>query len=179
MTQLIPAVNSNDHIYGNLNAALELVEYGDYQCPYCGRAYPIIKNILRKSGADLKFIFRNFPLSKIHPLALPAAIATEAAALQDKFWEMHDIIFEKQQTLEAESFFLFAETTGLDPERFKSDIQRKDLAEKVQHDFESGLRSGVNRTPSFFINGKKYDSDWEEDELLEYLKDQLAEISIS
>ena len=179
MAQLIPAVNSNDHIYGNLNAALELVEYGDYQCPYCGRAYTIIKSILQRSDTDIKFIFRNFPLSKIHPLALPAAVATEAAARQDKFWEMHDIIFENQPKLNAESFFLFAETIGLDTKHFKSDIERKDLAEKVHHDFESGLRSGVNRTPSFFINGKKYEGSWEEDEFLAYLHDQLAGISIS
>ncbi len=179
MAQLIPAVSSKDHIYGNLNAPLELVEYGDYQCPYCGRAYPIIKTILQRSDTEIKFIFRNFPLSKIHALAFPAAVATEAAACQDKFWEMHDIIFENQQELDAESFFLFAETIGLDPKHFKNDIERKDLAEKVRRDFESGLRSGVNKTPSFFINGKKYEGSWQEDEFPAYLHDQLAGISIS
>jgi|SRR5688572_837838 protein-disulfide isomerase len=177
MTQLKTAVNSNDHIYGNAKAALELVEYGDYECPYCGRAYPIIKSIQQKLGPDLKFVFRNFPLSKIHPHAFSAAVATEAAGLQDKFWEMHDIVFENQKILDAENIFLFAQTIGLDLDRFKNDVEQNELAEKVRQDFESGLRSGVNRTPSFFINGKKYEGGWEEDIFLQYLKNQLAEIS--
>ena len=179
MTQLIPAVNSNDHIYGNPSAALELVEYGDYECPYCGRAYPIMKSIQQELGPDLKFVFRNFPLSKIHPHAFSAAVATEAAALQEKFWEMHDIIFENQKTLDAESIFLFAKAIGLNPERFKNDIQQKELIDKVERDFESGIRSGVNRTPSFFLNGEKYDGSWEKNEFLQYLKGQLAQIAIS
>lgn len=179
MIQLIPAVNSSDHIYGNPNAALELVEYGDYQCPYCGRAYPIIKSIQEKLGDDLKFVFRNFPISKLHPQALNAAVATEAAGLQDKFWQMHDIIFENQKKLDAETIFLLAKGIDLDLEQFKNDIQQKALVYKVEHDFESGIRSGVNRTPSFFVNGEKYEDSWEEDKFLLYLQGQLAQISIS
>lgn len=178
MTQLIPAVNSNDHVYGNINAAIELVEYGDYQCPYCGRAYPIIKNIQQKMGADLIFVFRNFPISKLHPQAKMAAIATEAAGLQNKFWEMHDIIFENQKKLDIESMFLYAKAIGLNVERFRFHIQREDLAEKVEQDFESGIRSGVNMTPSFFINGKKYEGSWEEDKFLLYLQSQFKKNSI-
>lgn len=178
MTQLIPAVHSNDHIYGNENAALELVEYGDYECPYCGRAYPIIKSIQQELGEDLKFVFRSFPLPKIHPHAISAAIATEAAGLQDKFWEMHDIVFENQKALDAENIFLLAQAIGLDLEQFKNDIQQKELADRVEQSFESGLRSGVNRTPSFFINGKKYEGSWEENKFLQYLKDQLTNASI-
>src|ERR1700754_983339 len=106
MTQLILAVNSNDHVAGNPSAPIELVEYGDYECPYCGRAYPIVKNIKQQLGDGLKFVFRNFPLSKIHPHAFPAAVATEAAGLQGKFWEMHDIIFENQGTLDEDHIFL-------------------------------------------------------------------------
>lgn len=173
MTQLFPAVNNKDHVYGNLNAPLVLVEYGDYQCPYCGRAYPIIKSIQRQLGPDLNFVFRNFPLSKVHPNAVAAAIATEAADLQDKFWEMHDIIFENQKTLDHESIFRFAKTIGLDSERFKKDIQQKELADKVEQDFETGIRSGVNKTPTLFVNGKKYDDIWDENKFLEYLKGQL------
>jgi protein-disulfide isomerase len=179
MTQLKPAVNSNDHIHGNHNAALELVEYGDYQCPYCGRAYPIVKNIQQVLGPDLKFIFRNFPLSRIHPHAFAAAVATEAAGLQGKFWEMHDIVFENQKMVDTESIFLMAKMIGLDLERFKSDVQRKELAEKVEKDFESGMRSGVNRTPTFFINGEKYEGSWEENDFLAYLQGQLALIASS
>jgi len=173
MTQLKPAVNSKDHIQGKNTAPLELVEYGDYQCPHCGHAYPIIKSLQQSLGADLKFVFRNFPLSEIHPDAFNAAVAAEAAALQQKFWDMHDIIFENQQALDLENLFLYAKTIGLSIERFKNDIQKNTLIEKVEQDFESGIRSGVNGTPSFFINGKKYNGDWEEDVFGEYLKRQL------
>jgi protein-disulfide isomerase len=173
VTQLKPPVNSKDHIQGKNTAPLELVEYGDYQCPHCGRAYPIIKNLQRSLGDDLKFVFRNFPLSEIHPDAFTAAVAAEAAGLQDKYWEMHDIIFENQQALDLESLFLYAKAIGLDVKRFKNDIQKNELADKVEQDFESGIRSGVNGTPSFFINGRKYNGDWEEDVFDQYLKSQL------
>jgi protein-disulfide isomerase len=174
MTALKPAVNSKDHIQGKNTALLELVEYGDYQCPYCGHAYPIIKNLQRSLGTDLKFIFRNFPLSEIHPDAFNAAVAAEAAGLQQKYWDMHDIIFEHQQQLDFESLFLYAKTIGLDLERFKNDIQKDMLVTKVEQDFESGVRSGVNGTPSFFINGKKYNGDWEENVFNQYLRSQLS-----
>jgi protein-disulfide isomerase len=173
MTQLKPAVSSKDHIQGENTAPLELVEYGDYQCPHCGRAYPIIKNLQQSFGVDLKFVFRNFPLSESHPDAFNAALAAEAAGLQQKFWEMHDVIFENQRKLDPESLFLYAKTIGLDLERFKSDIQENALTIKIDQDFESGVRSGVNGTPSFFINGKKYDGDWEGREFIQYLKGQL------
>src|SRR5258705_8554548 len=140
MKQLIPAINSNDHITGNAAALIELVEYGDYECPYCGRAYPIIKDIQQTLESEIKFVFRNFPLSKIHPHAFSAAVASEAAGLQNKFWEMHDIIFENQRKLGDENILLMASSIGLDPERFKNDIQQKTLIDKVEDDFESGLR---------------------------------------
>ena len=175
MTQLIPAVNSNDHSFGDPRAPLELVEYGDYECPYCGKAYPIIKDIQQRIGSDLKFVFRNFPLAKIHPHAFSAAVATEAAGRQDKFWGMHDLVFENQKTLDVENIFHFADLLRLDIERFSNSIQEKALIEKVEKDFESGLRSGVNRTPTFFINGIKYNGGWSGDQLLAYLKGQLAE----
>ena len=170
MAQLHPTVGSTDHIQGKNTARLELVEYGDYQCPHCGHAYPIIKRLQQSLGADLKFVFRNFPLSEIHPDAFNAALAAEAAGLQEKFWEMHDIIFEHQRRLDVESLFAYAKTIGLDLERFKNDIQKNTLSSKVDQDFESGVRSGVNGTPSFFVNGKKYNGDWEEDVFLQYLK---------
>src|SRR2546422_6563189 len=113
MAKLKPPLNSNDHLQGKPSASIELVEYGDYQCPHCGHAYPIIKNLQRSLGDDLKFVFRNFPLSESHPDAFNAAMAAEAAALQHKFWEMHDIIFENQHALDFESLFLYAKTTGL------------------------------------------------------------------
>lgn len=171
--QLKPAINDNDHVSGEVKAVIELVEYGDYQCPYCGRAYPIIKSIHEKLGNDLRFVFRNFPLSKIHRQAFTAAVATEAAGRQEKFWEMHDIVFENQQTLEAEDLIGLAGTIGLDLEQYKHDIQQEELFNKVEMDFESGVRSGVNGTPTFFINGKKYEGSWEEEPLYQYLKNLI------
>ena len=176
MKQLVPAVSSKDHVKGEPEAILELVEYGDYQCPYCGRAYVVIRNIRRELGKKLRFVFRNFPLAKIHPQARPTAIAAEAAALQGKFWEMHDIIFEHQDILSAGNMVLFAKNIGLDIAQFENDIQLKALFDRVEQDFESGIRSGVNRTPSFYINGKKYEGYWEENALLEYLKSILFDM---
>lgn len=179
MIDLTPAVNSNDHLYGLPNAPLELVEYGDYECPFCGRAYPIVKSIQEKLGEDLKFVFRNFPLRKIHPNAYPAAVATEAAALQDKFWEMHDIIFENQRTLGPGYILGFARELGLDMERFQKDIADESLYLKARRDFESGMKSGVNRTPTFFVNGKKFNGDWSGNELLGYLECELDWVRVS
>ncbi|MBL7699089.1 MAG: DsbA family protein [Chitinophagaceae bacterium] len=173
MKQLTPSVSSFDHVLRYANAPIELVEYGDYECPFCGRAYPIVKDIVEQFGRDIKFVFRNFPLSKIHPHAFMAAVATEAAGMQGKFWEMHDIIFEHQRNLDAENIFLLAEKIGLDPDRFKQDMHLQELIDKVESDFESGLRSGVNRTPTFFINGEKFNGEWSEGGLLEALKQKL------
>lgn len=173
MTQLTPSVNSYDHILRYANAPLELVEYGDYECPYCGRAHSMVKNIIERLGRDVKFVFRNFPLTKIHPHAFMAAVATEAAGLQNKFWEMHDIIFEHQRNLDAENILILADRLNLDLEQFKHDIKMQVLIDKVESDFESGLRSGVNRTPTFFINGQKYEGEWSNGELLDFLKRKL------
>jgi protein-disulfide isomerase len=170
MKQITPPVNKTDHVFGNPIAPFELVEYGDYQCSYCGHAYQVVKDVLQQMKSDIKFVFRNFPLSKIHPHSFMAAVATEAAGLQGKFWEMHDIIFENQRTLDAEKILFFAETLDLDLDRFKNDIQQQSIIDKIENDFESGIRSGVNGTPTFFINGKKYEGEWMDNQLLDYLK---------
>lgn len=167
---LKPTVSEKDHMQGDKNAPIEMVEYGDYQCPHCGRAYPIVKAIQKKLGGKLKFVFRNFPLAEAHPNATNAAIATEAAAEQGKFWEMHDILFEHQNNLKDSALIKYAEQLGLDVAQFEKDFDRQDVQDKVSDDFESGVRSGVNGTPTFFINGKKYNDSWEEDVLLEYLE---------
>ena len=167
---LKPPVSDTDHIQGDPAAAIQLVEYGDYQCPHCGRAYPIVKRIQQKLGSKLSFVFRNFPLAEVHPNATNAAVASEAAAAQGKFWEMHDMLFEHQQNLRDISLLKYAEQLGLDIEQFKSDFEKDITLQKVESDFESGVRSGVNGTPTFFINGKKYNDSWEEDILLEYLQ---------
>lgn len=153
---LKPSVNTNDHAQGNNNADLVIVEYGDYQCPYCGAAYPILKELMREFGGQVKFVFRNFPLSEMHQYARPAAIAAEAANLQGKFWEMHDAIYENQQNLNENFLMKLAEKLELNIPQFEEDLQKVELEEKVDSDFESGVMSGVNGTPSFFINGNKF-----------------------
>ena len=168
--KLRPPVNEKDHIQGPADAQVELVEYGDYQCPHCGRAYPIIKRIQQELGDTLKFVFRNFPLSEAHPQAFIAAVAVEAAAKQNAYWEMHDLIFENQQLLPSLPFVSFAQKLGLDADQFEEDLADSALSAKVEADFDSGIRSGVNGTPSFFINGLRYDDSWEEKRLLTQLK---------
>jgi len=171
---LRPPVSAKDNIQGNENAIIELVEYGDYECPFCGRAYPIVKKIQEKVGNRLKFIFRNFPLTKIHHHAKLAAVATEAAAIQGKFWEMHDIVFENQKLMNHYALVNYARQVGLNLTQFENDLAKSELFEKVETDFVSGLRSGVNATPTFFINGEKYNGSWEEEPLGKYIEEQIA-----
>src|SRR6218665_28505 len=165
---LKPTVNKKDHVQGNLNSDLVIVEYGDYQCPYCGAAYPVLKALMKEFGGQVKFVFRNFPLSEMHQYAKAAAIAAEAANLQGKFWEMHDAIYENQRNLNELYLFELAEKIGLDISQFKDDIQKAELEEKVDSDFESGIMSGVNGTPSFFINETKFNGGAED--LLELVR---------
>lgn len=157
MAKLKPPVTNKDHLQGNPEASVELVEYGDYQCPFCGEAYSIIKSIQEKMGNKLKFVFRNFPLSEIHQRAASAAVAAEAAGFQGKFWEMHDMLYENQRNLLDEDLIRYAEQLNLDMKKFQEDFRNREYKEKVESDFESGVRSGVNATPSFFINGAKYE----------------------
>ena len=170
---LKPPVSDKDHIQGSQNASIELVEYGDYQCPYCGRAFPILKKIQTQLGDDLKFVFRNFPIEESHPDAMQAAVASEAAALQNKYWEMHDTLYEHQYDLSEAGILRLAQKLKLDVKQFASDIQNEVLVQKVEVDFESGVRSGVNGTPGFFVNGQQYYDNWEYEYLLTYLKGLL------
>lgn len=157
MAKLTPPINKNDHVQGSPDGIVTLVEYGDYQCPHCGAAFPIVKQIQKTFVKNLRFAFRHFPLSNVHKYAFPAALAAEAAGRQGKFWEMHDMLFERQSMLNEYAFLEFAEEVGLRIPAFKMDLQDPTLVEKVEADFESGMRSGVNGTPSFFINGNKHD----------------------
>lgn len=169
-------ISDIDHALGNAHAPIELVEYGDYQCPFCGQAYPIIKWIQAQLGDDLRFIYRNFPLSKTHPQAKQAAIASEAAARQDKFWQMHDLLFEHQKRLHTPQLIEYAQQLDLDIDAFKNDMEDEQLAKKVEADFYSGMRSGVNATPTFFVNGEKYKGGWQDSEL--FLKNLRAAIPV-
>jgi protein-disulfide isomerase len=171
---LKPPVGPNDHVQGNPRAPIELVEYGDYECPFCGQAYSAVKAVQEALGDDLKFVFRNFPLSQVHPHALPAAQAAEAAALQGRFWEMHDVLFEHQDMLAEPYFFRYAEALGLDMERFARDYASPEIAAKIRADFLSGARSGVNGTPTFFVNGEAYHGSWAQQDLVDALSSLLA-----
>lgn len=157
MSKLTKPVSASDHVLGSEDARVTLVEYGDFECPYCGAAYPITSQIIHKMGDQLRFVFRQFPLTEVHPYALAAAEASEAAAAQGKFWEMVDMIYRNQDELDNEHLYDFANAIGLDMKRFKHDMQDHTYEGKVQEDFMSGVRSGVNGTPSFFINGRQYE----------------------
>lgn len=157
---LKPLVGELDHAQGDPNARITLVEYGDYECSHCGRAYPIVKRLQRELDTDLRFVFRNFPLAELHPHAIAAARMAEAAARQAQFWPMHDRLFEHQDRLSERDLIAHARHLGLDLVALRESLAAADVAERVQSDFMSGVRSGVNGTPTFFVNGERFDGDW-------------------
>jgi protein-disulfide isomerase len=156
MSSLKIPVTESDHIQGNLNAPLTLVEYGDYECPYCGEAYPMIKQVQEKFGKDLRFVFRNFPLQEMHPQAEIAAESAEFAGSHGLFWEMHDALYENQKLLSPELIIELAETLGLSSVNLQKALTQRVYEPKVRADFLGGVRSGVNGTPTFFINGDRH-----------------------
>jgi protein-disulfide isomerase len=165
-----PVTDDRDHIEGLGDAAVTLVQYGDYECPYCGAAYPIIKEVQAAMGERLRFVFRNFPITTSHPHAEQAAEAAEAAAAQGKFWQMHDHLYENQRHLRDDDLHSYAEALGLDVDVFKKEIAEHVHADRVHEDFMSGVRSGVNGTPTFFINGLRHDESYEFESLLSALE---------
>jgi protein-disulfide isomerase len=170
----VPVSDERDHVQGPPDAPATLVEYGDYECPYCGAAYPIIKKVQAAMGDRLRFVFRNFPISTSHPHAEEAAEAAEAADSQGRFWQMHDLLYENQRHLRDEDLRAYAEQLGLDVELFDKELAEHVHAERVHEDFMSGVRSGVNGTPTFFINGVRFDHSYEFDSLLAALERAAA-----
>ena len=166
----VPVDTDRDHIQGSLDADVTLLEYGDYECPYCGAAYPIVKEAQARMGERLRFVFRNFPITTSHPHAEQAAEAAEAAGSQGKFWEMHDLLYENQRRLTDEDLRSYAEQLGLDLESLGKDLAEHVHAGRVHEDFMSGVRSGVNGTPTFYINGVRHDDSYELDTLLAALE---------
>ena len=162
-------VGPRDHAQGSSKARVTLVEYGDYECPHCGRAYPIVKDVQRRLGSKLRFIFRNFPLGEAHPHAQHAAEAAEGAAAQRRFWEMHDMLFEHQQALLDRHLVQYAAALGLDTTVFEQELRAHAHRARVREDFMSGVRSGVNGTPTFFINDLRFDDSWDADTLTDAL----------
>jgi len=171
LERLVAPVSTRDHIQGPINAPLTLVEYGDYECPYCGAAYPVVQAVQRTLGERLCFAFRNFPLTSAHPHAEHAAEAAEAAAARRRFWEMHDTLFENDEALEDENLAEYATSLALNPRRVMDDVLSGFHRARIHEDFLSGVRSGVIGTPTFFINDVRYDGAYDYESLLAALKE--------
>jgi protein-disulfide isomerase len=163
-----------DHILGSANGSIKLLEYGDYECSFCGDAHAIVKEIKRRLGDDLLFAFRNFPLTNIHPHAEHAAEAAEAAGAHDDFWGMHDMLFENQGALEDQDIAGYAAELGLDAPQLIREVVSSAYAPRIREDFKSGVRAGVNGTPTFFINGERYDGAFDLKHFLNALQSQSA-----
>lgn len=163
MAKLAAAVDERDHSLGPADAPVTLLVYGDYECPYTRKALLVVRQLREQSGDRLRFVFRNFPLTEIHPHAFHAAEAAEAAAAQgqDAFWAMHTYLFAHQQALEDADLRQYAALLGLDTVRFVQAMAGHTGASRINEDIESGLRSGVQGTPTLFINGTRHDGSWD------------------
>ncbi|HTE06126.1 MAG TPA: thioredoxin domain-containing protein [Planctomycetota bacterium] len=175
MSALRPPVSGSDHRAGPEQAAVTLVEYGDFECPHCAAAQPIVHEVRRRLGDRLCFVFRHFPLSELHPHAERAAEAAEAAGAQGRFWEMQASLFAAQDALEDEDLAERAAALGLDVARFRAELHDGTHRSRVRKDFQSGVRSGVNATPTFFIDGVRHDGAWDAETLVRALTRSAAE----
>jgi protein-disulfide isomerase len=155
--ELTVPVSARDHIAGSLDAPLQLLEYGDYECPFCGMAYPVVEAVRQLLADRLCFAFRHFPIVSAHPRALRAAEAAESAGAQGKFWAMHARLFEHQDRLDDEMLLDHAVQIGLDTDQFIRDLEEHRFVPRIREDLSSGARSGVNGTPTFFVNGIRYE----------------------
>jgi protein-disulfide isomerase len=160
------AVTAEDHAQGPESAPVTVVEYGDYECPHCGHAYPIVKQVQKHFGKRLRFVFRNFPLSEIHPHAEDAAEAAEFAGAQGKFWEMHDLLFENQERLDEALYLALAQELELPAGTLRKALEVGTYRTRVRAEFTGGVRSGVNGTPTFFVNGHRHDGPFEFEDLV-------------
>jgi protein-disulfide isomerase len=174
-SRLTLPVSERDHLLGPTTAQVSLVEYGDYECPYCGAAYPVVEELQRVLGDSLQFGFRHFPLSQMHPHAEGAAEAAEAAGAHNKFWEMHGTLYTHQHALDGAHLIKYAVALGLDPTSFQQALVGRFYEKRVREDFLSGVRSGVNGTPTFFIDGIRYDGPPDFDSMLASLVEVVAE----
>lgn len=166
MTQLRVPVSETDHVAGPADAPLTLLEYGDFQCPFCGAAYWEVRRVLRAFGDRIRFAYRHFPLAEIHPDTVAAAEASEAAAEQGLFWEMHTKLFENQEDLGLPALHSYAQALGHDMDRFRTDMRTHRFLPRVRRDFINGARAGVNGTPTFFINGWRYNGPYDAESMI-------------
>ena len=174
MANLRPPVTPEDHRQGPEDAAVTLVEYGDYECPHCGRAYSTIKRVQKHFAKSLRFVFRNFPLTELHPEAESAAETAEFAGARGKFWEMHDLLFENQERLSEGLYLKLAEELTLPIEALRKALEGGTYQARVRADFSSGVRSGVNGTPTFFINGNRHDGAFDYEVLVLAIQEQIG-----
>ena len=152
----VPVEPERDHIRGREDAPVTLVEYGDFECPYCGQAEGVLRELLRDAGDDVRYVWRHLPLTDVHPSAELAAQAAEAAAAQGAFWEMHDVLLEHQDALTPPDLMRYAAELGLDAERFTDDLERRAFAARIAEDVDGADRSNVSGTPTFFVNGRRH-----------------------
>lgn len=160
---LIRPVGPQDHVRGPADAPITLVEYGDYECPQCGLAHVVLQQVFEEVGEHVRFVFRNYPLAEVHPHAWAAAEAAESVAARggaDAFWTMHDLLFENQDALQHDDLIEYAAAAGVDPLAVADDLASAAERERVQRDVTSGMRSGARGTPTFFVNGRRFDGDW-------------------
>jgi NhaA family Na+:H+ antiporter len=174
VAKLTQPVTEQDHYKGNLKAQVKIVEYGDYECQFCARAHPIVEDLQNRLGDRICYVFRHFPIRTAHTHAQLAAEAAEAAGAQGKFWEMHAYLFEHQSELDRRDILAYAEDLGLDIDQFTRDLDEKRFEQHVRGDFLGGVRSGVNGTPTFFINGLRYDGPWDLESLLEAIEKPMG-----
>jgi protein-disulfide isomerase len=174
MSGLRIPVGADDHAAGPADAPVTLVEYGDYQCPYCGAAHPVLKAVQKHFGARLRFVFRNFPITELHPHALEAAAAAEFAAVHGKFWPVHDGLYEFQTRLGMPLYERLVGAQGLSGDDLRAALAAGENIDRIQADFQGGVRSGVNGTPSFFINGRRHDDGADFDSLVAAIDEAIA-----
>ena len=174
MPKLKTVVTPEDHVQGPEDAEVTLVEYGDYECPHCGRAYAVIKRVQKHFGKRLRFVFHNFPLNEMHPHAESAAESAEFAGTHGKFWEMHDLLFENQERLSEVLYFELAEELGLSQTALRQALEEGKFTARVRADFSSGVRSGVNGTPTFFINGMRHEGPFDYETLLLAIQEEAG-----
>ena len=173
MSKLHFPVTQQDHVVGPPTAAVTLVEYGDYECPHCGRAHPVIKMLRARFGKHLRFAFRHFPLAQIHPNAEPAAETAEYAGVHGRFWEMHDAIFENQDRLGVPLMLALAGLLGLPESGLRSALMSGEFKPRIRNDTLGGVLSGVSGTPAFYINDERHDGSYNLEDLSEAIASQL------
>ena len=169
-SRLLLPIRALDHAHGLEDSPYTLVEYGDYECPDCGRLYVTLRDLQKDIASRLRVVFRHYPLSGIHHHAQQAAEAAEAAGVQGKFWEMHSLLFERQQALHTKDLIRYGEELALDVERFRIELKNQTHSDRVRADFVAGVQNGVYRTPGLYLNGVRYDEEWDRDSLLSRLR---------